>query len=421
MINKEIMTISDLVNTISAEMVRLDYKPSVLKQFHIIWDKLCTHSGERNVEDFSIQFGMDFLEEVLHMHSNPLTEGTTHRWMKAIYLLSDFKRTGIITLRKPKREFVFADVVRVPFQLYIAHLKSIETSDAHIRDTSLYLERFSMYLAYSGLADISELEAGHIHGFVNSLAVYELPTIYHTVCVLRRVLHYLYGEKIIQHDLCAMVPKIRYSKKAKIPSAYTKEEVELMISSIDRGNQRGKRDYALILLAARLGLRASDIASVTFSSFMWEKNTIELIQQKTGKAVVLPLLNDVGEAVIDYIRYARPKSDSKYLFLKLNAPNDVMYANSIHHTVYTRLKEAGIRIPAGKKHGPHALRHSLASALLENNIPMPTISEVLGHSDTESTSVYLKIDIKRLKSCALEVPEFHQNYLKNIGGVSDEV
>jgi integrase len=75
--------------------------------------------------------------------------------------------------------------------------------------------------------------------------------------------------------------------------------------------------------------------------------------------VTLPLLNDVGEAVIDYIRYARPKSDVPFLFLKLNAPNDVMYANSIHHTVYTRLKEAGIRIPPGKKHGPHALRHSL--------------------------------------------------------------
>ncbi|KUO67776.1 MAG: hypothetical protein APF77_10270 [Clostridia bacterium BRH_c25] len=419
MINEEIVTISDLVNAISAEMVRLDYKPSVLKQYHIVWNKLCTHSGERHVEDFSIQFGMDFLEEVLHMRSNPLTEATTHRWMKAIYLLSDFKRTGIITLRKPKREFVFDDAVRIPFQLYIAYLKSIETSDAHIRDTSLYLERFSMYLAHNGLAGISELEAGHIHGFVNSLAVYELPTIYHTVCMLRGVLRYLYGEKRIQHDLCALVPRIRYNKKAKIPSAYTKEEVERMINSIDRGNQRGKRDYALILLAARLGLRASDIASLTFSSFMWEKNTIELIQQKTGEAVVLPLLNDVGKAVIDYIRYARPKSDSKHLFLKLNAPNDVMYANSIHHTVYTRLKEAGIRIPPGKKHGPHALRHSLASALLESNVPMPTISEALGHSDTESTSVYLKIDAKRLKACALEVPEFY-GFIKDMGGVSDE-
>jgi integrase/recombinase XerD len=83
-----------------------------------------------------------------------------------------------------------------------------------------------------------------------------------------------------------------------------------------------------------------------------------------------------------------------------------MYANSIHHTVYTRLKAAGIRIPSGKKHGPHALRHSLASALLEKNVPMPVISEALGHTDTESTSVYLKIDVARLRECAVEVPAF---------------
>jgi integrase len=212
------------------------------------------------------------------------------------------------------------------------------------------------------------------------------------------------------------VPKIRYSKKAKIPSAYTKNEVEHMISCIDRGNPKGKRDYALILLAARLGLRASDIASLTFSSLKWDKNIIEVVQQKTGEPVVLPLLNDVGEALIDYIRYSRPKSDEPFVFLKLNAPNDVMRAKSIHTVVHTRLKSAGIKIPQGKKHGPHALRHSLASALLENDVPMPVITETLGHTDTDSTSIYMKINISKLRECAVEVPPFFHACENWIGG-----
>jgi integrase len=144
------------------------------------------------------------------------------------------------------------------------------------------------------------------------------------------------------------------------------------------------------------------------------------MQHKTGEAVVLPLLNDVGEAVIDYIRYSRPKSDEPFVFLKLNAPNDVMRANSIHSTVYTRLKAAGIHIPPGKRHGPHALRHSLASALLENDVPMPVISEALGHSDTDSTSVYMKIDISKLRGCAVEVPEFFHGYGNWLGGGGNE-
>jgi site-specific recombinase XerD len=404
--NREIKTISDLIDAIAEEMVRLDYKPTVVKQYHIVWNKLRRFAGEESASEFDMEFGMSFLEEAMRTHFKHLNGNSRHRWRKAIYLLSDYKRTGIITLRKNKREYVYAENVRKPIQLYIAHLEAIGRSTAHIRDVGLYLERLSAYLHHVGLEDITEMGNTHIHGYVNSLAVYEIPTIYHALCALRGFLRHLCQNSIIADDLSACVPTVKYSKKAKIPSAYARDEIERLIGSIDRGNPRGKRDYALILLAARLGLRASDIASLTFSSFRWDKNTIEIVCGKTGAAATLPLLNDVGEAVIDYIRYARPRSDTHFLFLKLNAPNDVMFANSIHHTVYTRLKEAGIRIPPGKKHGPHALRHSLASALLDNNVPMPVISEALIHADIESTSAYLKIDISKLRECAAEVPSF---------------
>ena len=376
--NREARTISELVSAISEEMVRLDYKPSVITQYHIVWDKLCKQHGNRSTADFSMEFGMQSLDEAMRTNTKHLGMNSKYRWMKAIYMLADFKRTGILSLRRKKRGFFFSEPVKAAFQQFTAHQSTIGFSEAHIRNTSLYLERFSKYIAHQGLSDIASLSVQHVHGFVNSLAIYELPTIYHTICALRRVLRYMYAEGLITSDMSAAVPKIQYSKKAKIPSAYSKDEIERMINSIDRGNPRGKRDYALILLAARLGLRASDITNLTFSSFKWEKNTIEITQQKTGKLVILPLLNDVGEAVIDYIRYARPKSEVPFVFLKIKGPNDVMSANSIHNTVYTRLKEAGIRIPPGKKHGPHALRHSLASVLLESNVPMPVISEALG-------------------------------------------
>jgi site-specific recombinase XerD len=392
-VSEETRTISELVKAISEEMTRLDYKPTVLKQYHIVWNKLCKRAGERPANDFDMGFGMKFLDEAMRAHSKHLNEKSKHRWMKAIYTLADFKRTGILSLRREKRGFVFSEPAKSAFQQFTAHQSAIGLSEAYLRDTCLYLERFSKYLEQQRLENIAGLDARHVQGFVNALAIYELPTIYHTICVLRRTLRYLYGQGIITTDLSTVVPKLRYCKKAKIPSAYSKDEIERMVNSIDRGNPRGKRDYALILLAARLGLRASDIANLTFSSFKWDRNLLEVAQHKTGEPVTLP-----------------------FLFLKLNGPNDVMYANSIHHTVYARLKEAGIRIPPGKKHGPHALRHSLASALLEHNVPMPVISEALGHADTESTSVYLKIDIARLRECAVEVSAFCGGHESQIGG-----
>lgn len=402
----EIKTISQLIESTEKEMVHLDYKPSVLKQFNVVWNKLRNYAGAEDVGVFNVKFGMDFLEGEFHIFSKPLTEATSNRWMKAIFLLSDFKRTGVITLRHPRKEYIFADEFKEPFNQYISHQKAIGLSENHIRDTTIYLERFSRYLFSQNLKNISGLNIEIMHGFVNSLAVYELPTIYHTLCTLRTIFRFLYEKKYILIDLVPCVPNVKYNKRTKIPSAYSKEEVERILLSIDRGNARGKRDYAIIILAARLGIRASDIAGLTFDSVRWEKNTIEFVQQKTGQPLVLPLLNDVGEAVIDYIKYARPISEEKNIFLKLNAPCDIIFPNSIHHIVYTRMKEAGIKFPQGKKHGPHALRHSLASALLEDNIPMPVISEVLGHNDTESTSTYLRIDINKLKSCALPVPNF---------------
>ncbi len=122
------------------------------------------------------------------------------------------------------------------------------------------------------------------------------------------------------------------------------------------------------------------------------------------------MLEDVGLAIIDYLKYARPECEStKSIFLRLIPPTGKLEAPTLHSIVTLHMRTAGIRIENGKKHGPHALRHSLASVLLEENTPLPIISEVLGHTNTESTSVYLKIDIKQLRTCSLKPLAFDWN------------
>jgi integrase/recombinase XerD len=268
------VTVADLVGAIIGEMERRNYKPSVITQYRIVWDKLCRHSGAMPVDDFSVEHGMEFLEKVLHSRSHPLSEATSYRWMKAIYLLSDFKRTGVLTLRRPRREFAFTGAAAGSFRAYVASMAAKGMSPGYIRNSSIYLERLAAFLDHAGLKDISGLKPIHVHRFVESLAVYELPTIHHTVCVLRNVLGYLHDEGMLPQDFRPLVPTIRYAKKARIPSAYSRAEVQQLITAIDTGNPRGKRDLALILLAARLGLRASDIAGLRFASLKWEQDSI---------------------------------------------------------------------------------------------------------------------------------------------------
>lgn len=159
----------------------------------------------------------------------------------------------------------------------------------------------------------------------------------------------------------------------------------------------------MLLLAARLGLRASDIIGLTFSDLNWEQNLIEITQEKTEKKLQLPLLNEVGDAIIDYLRF-RPKSHLKYIFLRVANPPERLHNHSLYEIVSMYIGRAKIHIPQGKKHGPHALRHSLSSVMLENRVPLPVISEILSHTSSDTTKVYLKIDISQLRECALTVP-----------------
>jgi integrase len=212
-----------------------------------------------------------------------------------------------------------------------------------------------------------------------------------------------------------MMPKDNYKKQAKIPSIYTANEIKTLIAAADRCSAVGKRDYTIILLAARLGMRASDIANLKFENIFWEQNKINLTQFKTGQKLELPLLAEVGNAIVDYLKYSRPKSDEPFLFLCARSP-----FNSIHTPVVTKIVEnmfvkTGINTK-DRKHGPHALRHSLAGRLLERQTILPVISEVLGHKNIESTRFYLRIDLTSLRQCVLEVPGVSPGFYTQKGG-----
>ena len=209
--------------------------------------------------------------------------------------------------------------------------------------------------------------------------------------------------------------KLRQVYQPKIPSVYSQEEVEALLGAIDRGNPQGKRDYAMILLAAKYGIRVSDIIGMRYCNLDWEHNRIMLFQQKTGRKIVLPLSEEVGEAMIDYLKFGRPKIDLPYIFITVRAPYKELSSNGMGAIIKDYFRIAGVNF-TNRKHGPHSLRHSLASNLLKSNEPLPVISEILGHSSTETTMDYLRIDMNLLRRCALNVPIVPPSFYSNLYG-----
>ena len=152
-----------------------------------------------------------------------------------------------------------------------------------------------------------------------------------------------------------------------------------------------------------------------FSNIDWDNNRIRLNQVKTKKLVELPLLREVGEAIVNYL-YVRPSSDLPFVFLNEKPPYNGILPQTVSKVVSGIMVQSAVDIKS-KRHGPHSMRHSLASRLLKKGNSLPLISEILGHSSTDSTKYYLRIDYDTLLTCSIPVPEVPEDFYNQDGGV----
>ena len=279
------------------------------------------------------------------------------------------------------------------------------------------LFRFLNFCNEKNICSIKEIDLVVILRFLSEMDCRKETPVSVVISALRGFMKYAFDEKLLATDYSQKIPKHKSVIQPKLPSTYAREEIEKLISTVERSSTIGKRNYAIILMAARLGLRASDISNLKFENLHWKTSTIEIEQFKTGKDLVLPLLPDVGNAIIDYLRYGRPKSAEPYVLLTERPPyGHFTTSNVVTHVVQRAFINAGINIK-GKRFGPHSLRHSLGFRMLEQSTVLPVISEVLGHESTKSTRYYLRIDLESMRQCMLDVPPVPTDFYEQKGGV----
>ena len=283
-------------------------------------------------------------------------------------------------------------------------------SDKTFYKHSLVLSRFAIRMQLDNVS-IESLSSADILRFVSS----SQNTTLYTCGPLRGLLRFLYEKRLTQTDLCISLNMIKKRQVEKLPSIYSIEEIRKMEVVIDRSRPIGKRNYAMFLLASRLGLRASDICFLQFGSLDWDRNIIYIQQYKSKRYIELPLLSQVGEAIIDYIRHGRPKSTHKTIFLSGIAPYEPVSADNMFQVVSDIISKAGIDTKH-RHHGSHSLRHSLASQLLAQGTTLPVIADSLGHSSSVVTMTYLSVDINGLLSCSLDVPLVPEKFYTQKGG-----
>ena len=252
-----------------------------------------------------------------------------------------------------------------------------------------------------GLEDAGVTGAADIGPHEVSCACLALKSNYY-LSAIHTFLRFLAEEGYTQRDYSCIVPL--FKRPQPMPPVYSEAEIRRIEAAVDRQGPHGKRDYAALLLATRLGIRGGDIATLTFEELDFKRNTICLTQQKTAAPLSLPMLPEIKAALLDYLEHERASSDSEYVFLSLKPPFSHISVHLLGKLTSTAIRSAGI-VPGGRKCGPHAFRASLASSMVNDDVPYEVVRNTLGHTDVNAIKSYARLDVERLRVYALAVPE----------------
>ena len=395
------MQIPELISRTIVAYRDLGYTRQSVDRIRSIYKELAWYCTQHNELSYSLELMERFQREVYD--KEPDNQQRDWALKRALNMLHDYRIFGAV-LRKTKKERVFKPHFAESGELYLKTLSQRNLAERSVYNHRLSLIRFTDYLGSQGIASPGEIRIEHISGFIKTvIRNYSNRRMGHEMYVVKCYIKLLYEHGKHAEDLSGKMPKMPAgATQHNIPSAYSKEEIERMLACVERDSPVGKRDYAVLLLATRLGLRASDVRALSFDNIDWDNALIKIVQTKTGEPLTLPLTPEIGWALIEYIQNSRPQTDAKELFVRLRTPHTPM--SGFNSIVIKYLRRAGIQIEAHKQHGLHSLRHSLATRMLEESTPLHVIQEVLGHLNAESTSVYMGVDIEQLKRCALEVP-----------------
>lgn len=411
---KETMSVNEFLDLFEQELQQMGYaKNTLISNYRPTCNRLRRYAEDNAITTFDEKLPHKFLKD--HHGITVYTRGNLSNANKmairAVNALSDFYLYGAFQHQYIRKEpIVLSEHYQTILTEFQGHSIKQERSPAIVYRNTNMLRAFFVFLGEKGVNQCKNITPQVIHDFLDALKSYSNRTVTTNISMLKLFFKYLADMGITENNLATFLPNIRCYRASLIPSVWKKDDVERLIGAIDRGNPCGKRDLAILLLVIQMGLRAEDIRQLKLSNLKWSgnpnKSILEFSQSKTGKLLSLPIPVDVAVALIDYLKNGRPASDSKYVFLKHNAPHTPFSRNNgLNNIIFRLANRAGIQFTCDTKHGMHSLRHTFATNLIMHGVPLKIASELLGHTSVLSTDVYIKTDIPALRECALDPTE----------------
>lgn len=393
--------LKDLINEVKAAIEPWNHSESTKWQYNYSWQNLQEFFERRTEPYFNESDAYEFIDMWKNMYENDECK----KWK--YYLMRHTTQLLIKYWQDENLEwFVNRDckytLSNTDFKKVLNNYQNFIENDGKSKYTCAYYYDFTRYFLEfietrkPAISCITQQDVMEFIIYINTR--FNSTSIRTVLCALRAFFRYLEQENLIKSALLLSIP-VSSSRKTAVIKTLTTEDENKVLDVTDTETPEGKRNKAIVLLAMRIGLRMSDILGLKFENIDWRCNVISIVQHKTELPLQLPLLNDVGNAVADYILNGRPKIDDRHIFIRHHAPYCKLTGA---YNISSRLFDvAGINQEEEDKKGLHVYRHSLASRLLSEGISLPVISSILGHADRESSKIYISTDAKGMRKCPL--------------------
>jgi integrase len=358
---------------------------------------------ERGKNEFDHDIVSAFVrEQEKRMSLGEISPYTFQNYRRGANRLTEMHEKGLLEITCPGKPSKF--VLNGCYEQIIVDFLADRNWHANTReDVKWTARKFFFWLLQHGFENLTNIGAKEIQGFiVHCSDTMRISGVHNIKLYMKHLCDYLFRHGLISSNFKGLL-SFRVNRETRVPPATPWPEIESVLKIIDRTKNKGKRDYAMILLASVTGLRAIDIARMKLKDINWQRGEIKIVQSKTGEPVVLPLTRDVGKAVKDYILNGRYQCGSDAVFLREKKPyRGFTDAVSIGNIYDDYRRHAGLAREAFDGKGFHSLRRTVGTSLVTADIPVTTASQILGDRDVRSMKKYIALDEKHLGECALD-------------------
>ena len=388
-------------------LVQIPLSTNTIRAYRHCYKRIIIYCHDREMHTFTDKEADCFMKaQLLRMENGEIRPQHFRLQRRAATLLADqmHDRELCSTVRRYNSK-ALSEKSKVTLTEF-ASVLSKTLSPGTIRITLGIVKQFLFFLEENKVYNFSKLKQEHVNDFTTIVAPKHKSSMATLTRSIKKFLIFLKDIDAMKSDveIHLITPA---SRRSRLLPCFTDIEINSIFAVVDTESAMGKRDYAIMKLALGTGLRSVDIFSLKLLDIDWEKNEINILQSKTNVYLQLPLQNDIGNAIADYILHARPRSDSPYVFLRILKPHDQMSASQAGRNIIVKyLTKAGISLEAwdGKKF--HALRRTTGTRLIRAGLPIESVSEILGQKSVESSKRYIALNNDELRSCCLNISEY---------------